>query len=194
MRQECPGTGGQETGVPGQRLGIMRGTIKNRARWVVAATILAAGIGYVNRDALRARYHFGALRVIARILVSGANPPRTFVEKLQMGFLHTLSSKRPHQEWWKCRDHHEEALVRLGYLSRHEFAFTNQTRAFNAVQLMTNAQSRFSTRMTRLCVLTNGQPLSATSICTSSVVRVTAPGKESEKWRALVFELDQKTR
>jgi len=90
------------------------------------------------------------------------------------------------------RDLREEALVRLGYLSRQEFSFTNRT--LNAMQLMTNARLGFSTRMTALCVLTNGQPLSAMSVCTSSVVRVTAPKNEAEKWRTLISELDQNTK
>ena len=62
------------------------------------------------------------------------------------------------------------------------------------MQLMTNARLGFSTRMTSLCVLTNGQPLSAMSVCTNSVVRVTAPKNEAEKWRRLISDLDQNTK
>lgn len=108
------------------------------------------------------------------------------------GFSDLFSGHSGYQDLAEAFDLHEEALVRLGYLSRQEFPFTN--RALNARQLWTNAHSRFATRGTSLCVLTNGQPLGATFVCTSSVVRVMAPGNEEEQWKTLISEFDQKTR
>jgi len=130
------------------------------------------------------RYHLWAFRANAQMMFTPRKSPTTFFGEL---------SEMLRPRWEDCSkacDHHEEALLRLGYLSRQEFSFTNRT--LNAMQLMTNAQSRFSTRMATLCVLTNGQPLSASSVCTSSVVRVTAPKSEEQKWCALIREFDQK--
>jgi hypothetical protein len=79
--------------------------------------------------------------------------------------------------------------VKLGYLTRHEFPFTNRT--LNTWQIMTNGQARFASRATRLSVLTNGQRIAPTVVRTASVVQVTAPRGEAEKWRALVNEFDQ---
>ena len=159
----------------------MHKKIRNGARIFLAATILVAGVVCLGTGALRVRYHLWALHRAERTMFNHG----------------TLAGEFPalfsgYRDWSQARDHHEESLVHLGYLSRQEFPFTNRT--LNAVQLMTNAQSRFATRMTLLCVLTNGQALSATSVCTSSVVRVTAPRNEEEQWRKLISEFDRKTR
>ena len=172
--------------------GVMRATIRHGLRIVLAATILVAGVVYLGRHALRVRYHLWALRGDEQRILAPVKSPVTFVGKLSALLSEVLRTRRSWEDWLKDRDHHEEALVRLGYLSRQEFSFTNRT--LNAMRLMTNAQSRFSTRMTSLCVLTNGQFLSATSVCTNSVVRVIAPKNEAEKWRTLISESDQNTR
>src|SRR6267378_4531951 len=148
----------------------MRATVKKGARIALGVTLFVAVVLYFSRDALQIRYHLWALREAERMMF--IKSPGTFFGKLS----EVLRPRHSWKDWSKACDHHEEALVRLGYLSRQEFSFTNRT--LNAVQLKTNAQSRFSTRMTTLCVLTNGQLLSAASICTNSVVRVTAPRNE----------------
>jgi hypothetical protein len=94
------------------------------------------------------------------------------------------------QDWTHTRAVHEDALLGLGYLSRLEFPFTNRT--LNAYQLIKTAQSRFASKMTTLCVLTNGQAMPGNSICTNSVVQVTAPGTEKDKWAAIVSEFDER--
>jgi hypothetical protein len=148
--------------------------------------LLTAGVLWLFRDSLKVHYHLRAERHAGQQMFVPA--PSTFGGQL-LAFL----VRRPSWEVWsKVREDHEEALVRLGYLARQEFSFTNRT--LNATQLLTSARSGFSTRMTSLCVLTKGQPLSATSVCTSSVVRVTAPKSEAQQWRTLISELDQKTR
>jgi hypothetical protein len=152
----------------------------------VVALLLTAGVLWLFRDSLRVQYHLRAERHAGQQMF--APKPSTLGQQVVAFLLH-----RPSWEAWsKVREDHEDALVRLGYLSRQEFSFTNRT--LNAMQLMTNARSGFSTLMTTICVLTNGQPLSATSVCTSSVVRVTAPKNEGKKWRTLISELDQNTR
>ena len=170
----------------------MRTTIRNGAKIALSATILVAAVLYLSRDALRLRYHLWALRGDERMMFAPVKSPTTFVGKLSALPSELLRSSRSSEDWSKDRDNQEEVLVHLGYLSRQEFSLTSRT--LNAVQLMTNAQSRFSTRMTTLCVLTNGQALSGTSVCSSSVVRVTAPRNEVEKWKTLISEFDQKTR
>ena len=151
---------------------------------------LTAGVLWLSRDSLRVQYlvqyHLRAERHAGQEMFAPA--PSTFGQQV-VAF---LLRRRSWEALSKAREDHEEALVRLGYLSRQEFSFTNRT--LNAMQLMTNARLGFSTRMTALCVLTNGQPLSAMSVCTSSVVRVTAPKNEAEKWRTLISELDQNTK
>ena len=164
----------------------MRLTIRNSAKIALAAAILVAVVVCCNSEALRVRYHLWALRRAERGMFRPANSSGTFVGVL------SDSLSRSWEYWSKDRDRHEEALLRLGYLSRQEFPFTNRT--LSARQLFTNAQSRFATRMTTMCVLTNGQPLSATSVCARSVVRVTAPRTEEEQWRTLISEFDQKTK
>lgn len=152
----------------------------------VVTLLLAASVLWLFRDPLRVQYHFRAERHAGQQMF--APQPSTFGQQV-VAFLF----RRPSREAWsKAREDHEEALVRLGYLSRQEFSFTNRT--LNAMQLMANARSAFSTRITTICVLTNGQRLSATSVCTSSVVRVTAPKNEMEKWRTLILEFDQNNR
>jgi hypothetical protein len=162
---------------------IQKGTLVT----ICAVTVLlTVGVLWLFRDSLRVQYHLRAERLAGQQMFASA--PSTFGKQVVAFFL-----RRPSWEAWsKTREDHEEALVRLGYLSRQEFSFTNRT--LNAMQLMTNARLRFSTGMTTLCVLTNGQPLSARSICTSSVVKVTAPKNEAEKWRTLISEFDQNTR
>jgi len=137
--------------------------------------LLTAGVLWLFRDSLRVQYHLRVERLAGQQMFAPA--PSTF-EKQVVAFLLRRPSS---QAWSRAREAHEEALVRLGYLSRQEFSLTNRT--LNAMRLVTNARLGFSTRMTTLCVLTNGQPLSATSVCTSSVVRVTAPKSEAEKWQ-----------
>jgi len=151
----------------------------------VVTLLLTAVVLWKFRDSLRVQYHLRAERHASQQMFAPA--PSTFGQRVM-----ALLLRRPSWEAWsKVREDHEEALVRLGYLSRQEFSFTNRT--LNAIQLMTDARLGFATRMTTLCVLTNGQPMSATSVCTSSVVRVTAPKNELEKWRTLVSEFDQNT-
>ena len=163
----------------------MRTQKRALAKISVATLLLTASVLWLFRDFLRVQYHIRAERHAGQQMFAPA--PSTFRQQVVAFLL-----RRPSWEAWsKSRDGHEEALVRLGYLSRQEFSFTNRT--LNAMQLWTNAQ-RFSSRVTSLCVLTNGQRLSATSVCTSSVVRVTAPKNEAEKWGILVSEFDQNTR
>jgi hypothetical protein len=162
----------------------MRTTIKQAAAIAFAGTVVLGGVLYLRRDALRVRYHLWVLQGAEQALATPRKSPTTFFGAF---------SEMLRPRWEDCEkafERHEEALVRLGYLSRQEFLFTSRT--LNAAQLMTNAQARFSTRMTTLCVLTNGQPLSASSVCTSSVVRVTAPKSEEQKWSALIREFDKK--
>jgi len=151
----------------------------------LVAIILLAGIACLKRDALRVCYHRLALKRVERGMFYQMNPPKTLLQWISALMAEPWRS----QSLWEKLAYHEDALVALGYLARHEFPFTNRT--LNAVQLRDNAQARFASGMTRLCVLTNGQSLSPTTICTASVVQVTAPRDEAEKWRALVNEFDQ---
>ena len=163
----------------------MRTIIKQAVVIAFVVTVVLGGALYLRGHVLRVRYHLWALQRAEQTLAAPRKSPKAFFG---------VFSEMLRPRWEDCEkafEHHEEALVRLGHLSRQEFLFTSRT--LNAVQLMTKAQSRFSTRMTTLCVLTNGQVLSATCICTSSVVRVTAPSDEAEKWRTLIWEFDQKT-
>ncbi len=152
----------------------------------VVTLLFTAVVLWLFRDSLRVQYHLRAERLAGQQMFAPA--PSTFGQQVVAFLL-----RRPSWEGWsRAREDHEEALVRLGYLSRQEFSFTNRT--LNAMQLMTNARLSFSTRMTTICVLTNGQPLSATSVCSSSVVKVVAPKNEAEKWRTLISEFDQNTK
>ena len=163
----------------------MRKSVRRGAIIVLVAIILAAAIGHLRRDALRVLYHRMALKRVERGLYYQMNQPRTLLQWISSW---TAEPYRSPFLWQKL-GYHEDALVGLGYLARHEFPFTNRT--LNAVRLRDTAQARFGSRMTRLCVLTNGQSISASAVCTASVVQVTAPRDEAEKWRALVNEFDQ---
>src|SRR6266436_179745 len=114
----------------------MRTTIRHGLRIVLAATILVAGVVYLDRDALRGRYRLLALRGDEQRMFAPAKSPVTFVGKLSALLSEVLRTRRSWEDWLKDRDHHEEAVVRLGYLSRQEFSFTNRT--LNAMRLMTN--------------------------------------------------------
>src|ERR1041385_722035 len=119
--------------VPEQRTSGLLSSCPFRAAF--AATIVLAAVLYGNRDALRIRYHLWALRGNAQMMLAPRKSPTTF-----FGVLSEMLTPR----WEDCSkacDHHEEALIRIGYLSRQEFLFTNGT--LNAVQLMTNAESHF---------------------------------------------------
>jgi len=164
--------------------------MRNQKRMLVKVSavllLLTASVPWLFRDFLRVQYHLRAERRAAKQMFAPA--PSTFVQQIVAFLLRRPSS----QGWSKAREDHEEALVRLGYLSRQEFSFTNRT--LNATQLLTKARLGFCTQMTSLCVLTNGQTLSATEVCTSAVVRVVAPKNEAEKWRTLISEFDRNTR
>ena len=186
VQQNTPGT--TSVGIPtppcNHQLTIMRRTVKQAAIVALVATFLFAIVLYANRSVLRVRYHRWAFRVNTQMMFADQKPPTTFV-----GTLSAILKPK----WEACSQasgRHEEALLRLGYLSRQEFPFKSRT--LNAIQLVTNAHSRFSSEMTTLCVLTNGQP-SGSSVCTNSVVVVMAPKSEEQKWHALIQEFDQKT-
>src|SRR5258705_11094654 len=94
--------------------------------------LLTAGVLWLFRDSLRVHYHLRAERHAGQQMF--APQPSTFGQQVVAFLL-----RRPSWEAWsKAREDHEEALVRLGYLSRKEFSFTNRT--LNAMQLMTTAR------------------------------------------------------
>jgi hypothetical protein len=103
----------------------------------VALFLLTAGVLWLFRDSLLVRFHLRALHRAEQQMF--APPPSTLPQQV-LAFLTRRSSW---EAWSEARDYHEQALVRLGYLSRQEFSFTN--RSLNAMQLWTNAQS-FSSR------------------------------------------------
>ena len=164
----------------------MRRSVRRAATLGLVAIVLLGGIAYLGRDALRVCYHRVALGRVERSMLYQMNPPRTVLRWISAGMPWRFDSL------WEKFWYHEDALVELGYLARHEFPFTNLT--LNAWQIWTNGRARFASRATGLRVLTNGQSISPTVICTASVVQVTAPRAEAEKWRALVNEFDRTAR
>jgi hypothetical protein len=190
----------------------MRRGVRRGARIALVAIILVAGIAYLGRDGLRVCYHRLALYRVERGMVYQARPPRTLVQWIPASMAEPWTT--PHLLMWEKFWHHEDALVKLGSLARHEFPFTNES--LNASQLWTNAQRRFGSGVTMLRVLRPGQSISTNdqarygsrattqrvltndqgiswtaAVCTARVVQVTAPRGEGEKWRALVNEFDQ---
>jgi len=146
----------------------------------IAACLIVGGALFLFRDYLRVYYHRTAIQALERSAF-----PRTFTDKLFAGLTRSQTS----EAWWENRRHHEDALIRLGYLTREEFLLTNKQ--FTAGQLVRNAERRFAPeKIFSVTVITNGQRLSATALATNSFVRISVPIVELNDWKTLIQALD----
>src|SRR5436190_2397645 len=114
----------------------MRRSVSRVATIALVAVALVAGIACLRPDALRIWYHRLSLNRVEMGMYYQMNPPKTFPQWISSLMVEPWNSS----SLWEKLGHEEDALVRLGYLGRYEFPFTNRT--LNAIQLRDTAQTR----------------------------------------------------
>jgi hypothetical protein len=154
----------------------------------IAVCLVIAGALFLFRDNLRVYYHRTAIQTLQRRAFTPTFTDR-LTDRLFPGLTPNQTSEVGSEIWWENRRHHEDALIRLGYLTREEFVITNKQ--FTAGQLVRTAERRFAPQKIFLVtVITNGQPLSATALATNSFVRISVPIVELNDWKTLIQALD----
>ena len=145
----------------------------------MVAVVLAGAFAIVacfHWDTLRIRHHVAAMQRAGRMLdVLAGAVPQTLSDRVTR----ILSLDPSNSHWSDSYNHHEDALIRLGYLTRREFPFSRGT--FTEDELRTNALPLMSD-WTSSCWLSQSQ----------AVVRVVARPTEMSAWAALIGELDRR--
>jgi hypothetical protein len=152
-------------------------TIKTVAGLACLAAVLLS-VFVVRDDTLRIRYNVAAMRRAEHMaeVLAGVVPQtrRDRVTRLSA----MLLRKDTNSGWSDSHSHHRDALVRLGYLTSQEFAFSGG--AFPTGKFYTNFWPLMSDGTSSCTFMSNG------------VVRVFARPTEMKSWASLISELDRK--
>jgi hypothetical protein len=150
---------------------------------ILCAVVLSLGLlgplAYFRSDSYQIRYHLAALQRAGHILdVFARFAPQTLSDRAYRAF-RLLSRKDTNSSYGDSCTEHQEALLRLRYLTRQEFAFPAQALAVaefrtNALHLMSDYTATYS--------LSQSQ----------SVVQVVARPVEMRAWGELIGELNRK--
>jgi hypothetical protein len=150
-------------------------------RVILAAVVLAVVSGifaYFSRDEARIQYHLHQMQRAGHLLeVLAGKVPQTRHDRVTR----LLSWPDTNSHWADIYQHHEDALIRLGYLTRQEFPFSRG--AFTSDELLTNALPLMSD-------WTGSFSLSRSQ----AVVQVLARPAQMGAWAALIGELDKRHR
>ena len=153
-------------------------------RIILCAAVLSLGLlgllAHFSSDSYQIRYHLAALQRAGHILEMFAGfAPQTLSDRVYRAF-RLLNRKDTNSSYGESCLKHQEALLRLGYLTRQEFAFPTQ--ALAAAEFRTNALHLMSSDYTASYSLSQSQ----------SAVQVVARPAEMRAWGELIGELNRK--
>jgi len=146
---------------------------------VIVAIVLAGVTGIFAcffRDDVRIQYHLDRMQRAGHLLdVLAGKVPQTRRDRVTR----LLSWPDTHSRWAETFQQHQDALLRLGYLTRQEFPFsrgalTTDELLTNALPLMSDGTASFS--------LSQSQ----------AVVQVIARPAQMSAWAALIEKLDRR--
>jgi hypothetical protein len=142
----------------------------------IAAALFSVIIARDN--SLRIQYHIAAMqRANHMVEVLNGAVPQTRRDRVARA-VGMLLGKRTNSDWSDSCTHHQDALVRLGYLSRREFAFSGGK--FPTGKFYTNFWPLMCDGTSSCAFMSNG------------VIRVFARPSQMTSWAALVVELESR--
>jgi len=154
--------------------------MRSRSKRIVLVAIVLAGASailvYFSRDDVRIQYHVHRMQRAGHLLdVLAGKVPQTRRDRVAR----LLSWPDSNSHWFDTYQHHQDTLLRLGYLTRQEFLFSRGTPSAN--ELLTNALPLMSD-------WTSSFSLSESQ----AVVQVVARPADMNAWAALIGELDKR--
>jgi hypothetical protein len=152
----------------------------SRSKRIVMVAVVLAGVSgifaYCSRDDVRIQYHVHCMQRAGHLLdVLAGKVPQTRRDRVTR----MLRGPDSNSHWADTFQRHQDALLRLGYLTRQEFPFSRGTPAAdelltNALPLMSDWTSSFSSSQSQ------------------AVVQVVARPADMNAWAALIGKLDKR--